>query len=263
VSVRTRLGAVRREIEARRFERRLAAPRLLRAFAAAHPDAVFVEIGANDGEQHDHLRPFILSRRWTGVMVEPVPYIFARLQANYAGIDRVRLENAAVGARDGTLPFWFLVDAPADERSRLPDWYDGIGSFSREALLGHAVHIPDIAERVVCQEVPTLTFASLCAKHGLGHVDLLVVDTEGHDWEIIRTADLGAWRPELIVYEHFHLSPADRAACAEHVRGLGYRTLEEGFDTLCLREGAHPQVELAWSRLKPAIPGLSVHDERR
>jgi FkbM family methyltransferase len=262
VTLRDRLRSARDAVRRRRFERSLAVPRLLRAFADAHPDAVFVEIGANDGLQHDHLRPFIGSHRWRGVMVEPVPYIFERLRRNYAGVERVALENAAIGDRDGTLPFFFLVDAPEDERRLMPDWYDGIGSFSRASVAGHVVHIPDIEERIVRQDVPTLTFDSLCRRHGLEHVDLLVVDTEGYDWEIIRRVDLGAWRPELIVYEHFHLSPGDRAACAEHLRAHGYRTLEEGFDTMCLRDGAGDRLERFWQRLEPAVAGVSVHDER-
>ena len=55
----TRIGDTVRGVRRRRFERRLAAPKLLRAFADHNPDAFFVEIGANDGEQHDHLRRFI------------------------------------------------------------------------------------------------------------------------------------------------------------------------------------------------------------
>ena len=82
-------------------EASVAGPRLLRAFADAYPDAFFVEIGSNDGERSDHLRPFILSRRWSGIMVEPVPYIFERLQRNYGGTDRIVLANLAIADRDG------------------------------------------------------------------------------------------------------------------------------------------------------------------
>ena len=73
----------------RRRLARMAGARLLAAFADAHPAATFVEIGANDGERHDHLRGFILERDWRGLMVEPLPDLFARLVANYAGVDRV------------------------------------------------------------------------------------------------------------------------------------------------------------------------------
>ena len=75
------------------------APQLLRAFADAYPHAFFVEIGSNDGEQHDHLRPFILSRPWRGIMVEPVPYVFERLRRNYESQGRIELENVAVAER--------------------------------------------------------------------------------------------------------------------------------------------------------------------
>ena len=121
------LGALRH----RRQQRRLAAPRLLRAFADAYPEAVFVEIGSNDGEQHDHLRPFVLSRPWRGVMVEPVPHVVERLRRNYGALDRVVLENAAVAGHDGTIPFFYPQAPASHETTQLPDWYDGIGSLSR------------------------------------------------------------------------------------------------------------------------------------
>jgi FkbM family methyltransferase len=245
----------------RRIQRRLAGPRLLRAFAAHHPDAVFVEVGANDGDQHDHLRPFILAKQWRGLMVEPVPYIFERLEANYATVDRVTLVRAAVGSRDGTIPFYYLVDATAEERAQLPDWYDGIGSFSREAVLGHGKHMPDIESRIIEADVETLTLNSLCARHGIDALDLLVIDTEGHDWEIIRSIDFDAIRPALLIYEHFHLPPDDRAACLGHLHEAGYLTMEEGFDTFCVSRGADQRLLRAFERLTPAVPGVYVENE--
>ena len=243
-------------------ERPWAIPEFLGAFAAAHPRAVFVEIGANDGAQHDHLRPLILGSEWSGVMVEPVPYIFERLRTNYAGLERVRLENAAIADRDGDLEFFHLVDASEDERRALPSWYDGVGSFSRERVAAHARHIPDIEQRIVRREVPALTFASLRARHGLDRVDLLVIDTEGHDWELLRSIDLAGDPPTVVVYEHFHLGADDRAAAAAHLRACGYRTLEEGFDTLCVHETADPGLLARFAALRPAVAGVSAEDEQ-
>src|SRR5438093_1498023 len=82
---------LRNAIDRWRLVRRLAGRRLLRAFAAEYPNAFFIEIGSNDGEHDDHLRPFILSRPWSGIMVEPVPYVFERLRRNYGGVDRIAL----------------------------------------------------------------------------------------------------------------------------------------------------------------------------
>ena len=245
----------------RRLERRLAGPRLLAAFADCHPSPFFIEIGSNDGEQHDHLRPFILARGWNGIMVEPVPYVFERLSRNYGSVPGVILERAAVADRDGRVPFYYLVDAPDDERRHLPDWYDGIGSLSKEAVLGHVKHIPDIERRLVREEVAALTFDSLCEKHGVGRVDLLVIDTEGYDWELLQSIDFARWRPELLIYEHFHLSPSDRDFAAARMRERDYDTMEEHFDTFCLARDADPRLRRMWRRLRPALPGVSVHEE--
>src|SRR5262249_14326354 len=158
-----------------------------------YPRAFFIEIGSNDGEQHDHLRPFILAGDWRGIMVEPVPYIFERLQRSYGRrSDRIALVNAAVAEEGGRLPFFHVRDASAEERALLPDWYDGIGSFSRDAVLAHVTDIADIDERIVRAEVTALTFESLCSRHGVDEVDLLVIDTEGYDWRILAGIDLDA-----------------------------------------------------------------------
>ena len=239
----------------------MAGPRILRAFAETYAEPVFVEIGANDGVQHDHLREHILERRWRGIMVEPVPYVFERLQRNYAGVPSVILENAAISDRDGELPFYYLAPPREDERERLPDWYDGIASFSREALLSHVANIPDLADRVIEAPIPALRFKSLLAKHGLERVELVVIDTEGFDWQIIQSIDLALQAPALLVYEHFHLSPDDRAACRAHLEAAGYRTLEEGFDTFCLHADADPRLARAYGNLRAAVPGVAKYEE--
>jgi hypothetical protein len=69
-----------RELGERRLRRRSFGQRLLRAFADAYPEASFLEIGAGDGVTADHLRPFVVSRPWHGIMVEPVPYVFEQLR---------------------------------------------------------------------------------------------------------------------------------------------------------------------------------------
>ena len=244
----------------RRIQRRLAGPALLRSFAAAYPEARFIEIGSNDGEQHDHLRPLILTHNWSGIMVEPVPYIFSRLQKNYAGVENLVFENVAIADRDGELPFFHLREAGEDELKELPHWYLGLGSFSREAVLSHEEDIPDVRGRLVETRVPCLAFDSLCRRHGWTTFDLLLLDTEGFDWEILKTVDLEAYRPRLVIYEHYHLSAEDRAAALGHLERLGYMTMEEGFDTFCMDGGPEDELATLWRGLRPAVRGVSAHD---
>jgi|tagenome__1003787_1003787.scaffolds.fasta_scaffold20982593_4 FkbM family methyltransferase len=258
------MTGLRRFFRAARYRqiiRNLAGPRLLRAFADTYPHAFFVEIGSNDGEQHDHLRPFILSRPWRGIMVEPVPYVFERLRTNYEAYGRIALENVAVGDADGQLPFYHLAEPSPSELASLPDWYDGVGSFSREAVAGHVAHIPDIEKRIVCREVSVVTFDTLLKRSQASHVDLLLIDTEGHDWEILRSIDFARWRPRLVIYEHYHLTPTARAATREHLGLVGYETMEEGFDTFCLDTSVDDALTDLWRSLSPAVEGVAAYEE--
>src|SRR5262249_42395321 len=153
-----------------------------------YPNAFFVQVGSNDGEQFDPLRGAILRRPWRGIMIEPVPYVFERLQQNYGRFaDRITLEPVAIGDCDGELPFYHLAPVTDHEAEGLPQWYDGIGSFQREHLLKHTEYIPDVADRVVCTNLPTLTFESLCLRNGVGRIDLLHIDAEGSDFDVVKS----------------------------------------------------------------------------
>lgn len=201
-------------------------------FGSAYPDATFMQIGANDGSARDPLKLQIARRRWRGVMVEPVPYVFKRLAARYAGHPRIRLEQVAIAAQDGSLPFYHLREAEPNEK--VWKYYHALGSFRREVLLTHDNFIPDIASRVVETQVRCTTLNSLWERSGWGDLDLLVIDTEGYDYEILRTVDFTSMRPRLVVYEHVHLSDEDGRAARELLKRHGYRLFEHGLDTAAL-----------------------------
>lgn len=206
---------------------------VLDVFARAHPRASFVQVGSNDGVRFDPICLQIRTRPWTGIMVEPVPYLFARLEVHYGDSRRLRLENSAIADHDGAQPFYFLAEAPGDDA--VPDWYDALGSFRRDVVLSHRVDIPDIEDRLRVIDVPCLTFESLCDKHRVDHVDLVHIDTEGYDFEVIKLIDLDRWQPTVLLFEHKHLSAVDRTACAAHLEANGYELLADDTDTLCIR----------------------------
>ncbi|HEY1078062.1 MAG TPA: FkbM family methyltransferase [Fontimonas sp.] len=236
--------------------RQLAYPKLVAAFARHFPDARFMQIGANDGEQLDPLRREILRREWHGVLVEPVPYVFKRLQRNYGGNPRLTLMNVAVAEKSGSLPFYHLREKGPDEQ--LPPWYDALGSFRKDVVLKHDKYIADIASRVVCAEVPCLSFEDLCARAGVKQLDMLQMDTEGYDYEIIRHIDFTRWRPALIIYEHLHFDAATQNACEGTLRAAGYQLHREVMDTWCIDARATDPQHAAWladwNRIVSATP---------
>jgi FkbM family methyltransferase len=253
-------GILQTWIDRRRYRKmidRMAGPKLLKEFASLYPDAFFVEIGANDGQAFDQIGPLLADHDWRGIMVEPVPYVFERLRAAYADRPNVICENAAIADHDGKQPFFHFAEADPAERASLPDFYDALGSFSRDTVLSHA---PELEARLVETEVQTLTFESLLERHDAGGLDLLVIDTEGYDWEILRRIDFEARRPRLILYEHFHLKTKDRIAARERLGQRGYETFEEGLDTWALRPEPEDALTALWRDAKPALPGLSRFD---
>jgi FkbM family methyltransferase len=240
-----------------------AGTQILRAFAAAYPSATFIEIGANDGVQEDQLRPLLLSHLWTGVLVEPVPWLFERLRQNYRDKDGLAFENAAISDVDGVVPFFYV--APTDDQSS-PVWSDALGSLSRAEVeqtlaaardygtKGSGVQFPDLSSRIETIDVPSLTFESLCRKHGIDQLDLLLIDAEGYDWEIVRRIDFGRHRPRLLIFENIHLPAEERDQSRGHLEGLGYQLMYEGFDTWCHDPRADDELARCWHRVRPTTP---------
>jgi FkbM family methyltransferase len=222
---------------------------LLEMFAQVRPNLFFIQIGSHDGQQQDSLHDMVIRHNWAGIMVEPVPYVFQRLRRNYGHLQGITFENVAIGPVDGSVPFYHLPDTDDPERAGLPVWFDGLGSLRREVLVGHERYIPDIHERLVESTVPCLTFESLCRRNGVEAVDLLNTDTEGYDYEILKSVDFNRIRPKLIVYESAHLTGSEQADCVATLESFDYETLVYGLDTWCLNPDA-----LAGSERKALLP---------
>jgi len=224
--------------------------RIISEFARCFPSAFFVQVGSNDGMKLDPLRPHILARRWCGIMIEPLPYVFDQLSAQYRDHPRIILENVAVGDHDGTAELFHI---PQSDDPDLPNWYDALGTFRKDVLLKHSEFIPDIANRIVSTVVPCSTFESICGRHSVQKIDLVQMDTEGYDFEVIKLIDLERYRPKLLMFEHLHLTPADFDACLQHLRQHGYEDLSDTMDTVCLRVGdltsEHRRLLGLWRRL--------------
>lgn len=197
----------------------------------------FVQIGAHDGSAGDPLGDLIRKLGLPGLLAEPQPEVFARLEGNCLDAPGLILENAAVGPRKGTAKLYRVAAGCCD---RCPD-ADQVASFDRELVLGHLRDHLDgqgLAPEncVEAVKVPCLTFQGLLDKHGITRFDLLQVDAEGYDFEVLKMADLSRRRPAMVNYEHKHLSEADRDQAWEMLLSLGYRLFVQPADTLAALE---------------------------
>lgn len=203
----------------------------LKSLVAPGKPVFFVNIGANDGLAGDPLREFIVTKGWCGILVEPVDYVFQRLQKAYRNYPppRIFLENAAIGDVTGLKKFWYLEKAPD-----MPPGYDQIGSFSKEHVLKHEALFPGLSKYLTSKDIPCITVRDLLAKHNVKQLDLVFIDTEGFDYEVLKQIDLSERPPKVIVYESAHLTPADTQAASQLLQSHGYKLSVESGDTVAL-----------------------------
>jgi FkbM family methyltransferase len=180
----------------------------------------FMQIGAFDGVGDDDLRELVARYKLRGVLVEPQPAAFARLQQTYANEPQVKLLQAAIAERDGSRELF----CKRGEASM-------VASFQRDHLRRHGVADHEIeSQRVACHTVESAMRAA-----GLERIDLLQIDAEGYDWQIIRSIDFSQIRPRILRFEYRHMLPNDADACLRLLAAQGYRFVMEARDIIaCL-----------------------------
>jgi FkbM family methyltransferase len=200
--------------------------------------ARLVQIGSNDGKTGDPLYPIFQKHpAWRGLLVEPIPYIFAKLKANYPAPDRFDLANVAIG-ENGKLPFYYVDKSAINDLPDLPYWYDQLGSFDR----GHIVKELDgvLEPYIRSMEVESMDLGSLLDRYGIADIDVLHIDAEGYDWKVLQQLDLTRFKPTFILCEHHHLNLEERKAALAFL-ALDYEVFRVGIDWLAARRDLVPE----------------------
>jgi FkbM family methyltransferase len=216
---------------------------------AKRPSFSIVQIGAHIGDTfNDPLCQFLHRQLHrdradpTGdykvILVEPVREHFEQLCTNYADLVGVQFENVAVAEEEGVRDLYRLAVDP--KAHGYPEWLSQLGSFDPETP---ALKDGDQARRLrqfylenqVVEKVNCVTLASLLDRHRIDRLDLLQLDTEGYDFEILKSIDFGKTRPTFINYERVLLDDAQNAACREMLTENGYLLMDWQYDTFCIR----------------------------
>ena len=186
----------------------------------------FLQIGAFNGVDGDPLYAYARRGLLRGCSVEPQADAFEQLCLNYAGNSNVILKHAAIGAQSGTATL-FRIRPGTDG----PSWLPQIASFHREVILSHAEQVPEIEQAIVTEAVAVVAFNDLIDELGV-EPDVVVIDTEGHDFEIIKLMNIGVRKPAILLYEHKHLTPKDHEESIQLLGNAGYRLAIVKQDTL-------------------------------
>lgn len=197
----------------------------------ARDDVQVLQIGSHDGATDDPVqRQLALHTGWRALLVEPVPFVHERLRRKYEGDARIQTANVAVGAADGTLPFYYLAPDTAERVPGLPHYWDQLGSFNREHIINNFGD--RVSACIVEAAISTCTVTALLERHGIKKVDVLHIDTEGADWMILRQFPLREFHPAIIIVEHKHLSAEDKRQMRE-LLAAEYAVEDFGQDYFC------------------------------
>ncbi|MEZ5084170.1 MAG: FkbM family methyltransferase [Bacteroidales bacterium] len=206
-----------------------------------------VQIGANDGYTGDPFYYQVMrNKNWKVVFVEPVPYLFEKLQNNYPSNPRFRFENTAIN--DGSRQVFYFVPETAAIEHNLPKGYDQMGSFVKGILTEsfNGILTPYIQEI----EISGKTLNQLFTEYAINNLKLLLIDAEGYDWKILSQLDLSVQKPVVINFEHYHLQDSEKTEAISFLNN-DYLIFEFGADYLCIRKENFKQRDL--NKLKGRI----------
>ena len=170
-----------------------------------------INIGAMDGIMFDELVGYSNSYGFRGLYVEPIPYLFERLKANFDEAGNL-FENAAISTENGTIKM-MTIDQSAIDNGLVHKCFYGMSAvYPPKNGLGSEGDKETVEKWGRIVEVPCITMDTLLTKHNITSFDVIKIDAEGHDWEIFNQIDIARFRPKLIRLEWINLDD-DQKKC--------------------------------------------------
>jgi len=198
---------------------------------AVHNKLTFVQIGANDGVMNDPIYKFNMANksRVSGYVLEPLPDIYQRLVINYENSPDIIPVNLAIHNSEKEM---VLHRVKPEYAEKSHSFAGGIASFNSEHWVKTTL-IPneDCMEGV---KVKCITFQDFIETRNLCELDLLIIDTEGYDYDILMAIDFSLIKPRMIRFEHGvrnNIMPSDKfMALCQSLNKNGYQVITESYD---------------------------------
>jgi FkbM family methyltransferase len=199
---------------------------LLERLVATTRDPFVLQVGAMDGVSYDPIHAWLARGGWRGLLVEPLPDLFAALVANYRGVAGLSFANVAIADHVGTATL-NRVDPDAIRSGAAPEWSAGASSMfaDRNSMGGVRIAEADwarIRPHVRTETVACTTLAALLEAERVERIDLLQIDTEGYDYQVLRQLDFARYRPAIVHLEYYLLPPQEQEACFALLLRNGY-----------------------------------------
>lgn len=135
------------------------------------------------------------------ILVEPVPFLFSKLQANYrsklSDTTNIIFINKAVSDIVGEIEL--TIPSERNDFSKLPFWASQLASVNPHHV---SVHLSSLETDKI--KVPTTTIDEIITEYNIEEIDLLHTDTEGHDYNILMNYSFNV-KPKKVLFENKHM----------------------------------------------------------
>jgi hypothetical protein len=144
-----------------------------------------------------------------------IGYNIERLRRNFPDTGKFIIEECAIAGDMSSIDMTtFQPEALAD--GKLPIEFMGASSAVQSNIMGgqSSWGVPDpnfkkFKPYLTTISVRAMSLQAVLDKHGFTRIDVMVVDTEGADWTVLRQLDLERYRPRLIKIEIGCLTPEE------------------------------------------------------
>ena len=164
-----------------------------------HKSLTFVQIGANDGIMNDPLYRFNQNHTAavSGFVLEPLPDIFMNLVENYRNCPKIIPVNVAIHEENSEMEIYRIKQ---EHEKALPKFARGIASFDPNHW--EKTKLVPSADYVQSEKVKCISLKNFTREREIHSLDLLLIDTEGHDYAILKAIDFKVLKPKIIRFEH-------------------------------------------------------------
>jgi FkbM family methyltransferase len=162
-------------------------------------NGIGIECGAFDGVTESCTYFFNKNKGWTTFNIEAVPNIFKKLQQNRTDSKSINI-NVALSSEDCQ-----QIIRNYKHPSLGYDW----GNASINHTPTHRNQLEQLSgNQFIEHPVKCITYKSLIKEYNIDHLDLFVLDVEGHETSVLRGMQGCDVLPSVFVIEHGH-TPVD------------------------------------------------------
>lgn len=219
--------------------------------ARRYSSKIFVHIGAGGASSHCPLWSLLAREpqtrsdskryRWSVFGAEPIASLAAQTEQAYrscANVDGASIAKEAIDVECGKRAIYSLLSLLQESDARkdgpplfspLPPWSNYLSTFyaDQNALFGVSLD-SEMAEKIASERqstvVQTLSMQAFIDREKIERIDVLRINTQGHDWSVLQQLDLNAAnrRPFCISCHVGRLQPADRENLYRYLRIAGF-----------------------------------------